>query len=396
MNIKDILFLSLNSLRSNTLRSFLSSLGVFMGVFAVSGTLEASDVGKLYLKAQLEKMGAPQIFIFPPYSIIPFKYKKFQSEDLAWLKANLSGWRFITPRQNGGTDTIFFKKQQIPVQSKAVTPDFLMVSGKKLIKGDFFSVNDFQQSNPVVIIDQLTAQKLFNDSNPLGKMIYFQNKSYYIKGVIQTQQNDSESDGNEPTGLIIIPLTVYQSLKSNTLFSNIIITPKNSENVEEVKKQAIALLKKRFLHFNINAYSNIEEIRSQETQLNTVTIILLLIAGIALLVGGVGIANITIASIVERTSEIGLRRAIGATQNDILIQFLLEAILISMTGGIIAILTVQGITILTVSKLKFPYEFSYQTCVVSLGSAIIVGIASSFLPALRASNLDPVEALRSR
>ena len=283
--------------------------------------------------------------------------------------------------------------QKINVESQAVTPDFLPISGRKLIAGQFFTVNDLQQIRSVVVIDQLLAQKLFKGKNSLGKMIYFQNKSYYIQGIIQTRKSSS---WGEEQGLILIPLSVYQSLKSSPFFDKITITPKNPENIEQLQNQATSILKKRFPNVDIYPFSNVEEVKSLEKVLNGVTIILLLIGSIALFVGGVGIANITIASVVERTPEIGLRRAIGATQKNILIQFLLEATFISMTGGIIAIVTVQGITIITVTLLNLPYQFGYETPLVSLSSAIMVGIISSFLPALRASKLDPVEALRSQ
>jgi putative ABC transport system permease protein len=132
-----------------------------------------------------------------------------------------------------------------------------------------------------------------------------------------------------------------------------------------------------------------------EETLTVVTIILLLVGGIALVVGGVGIANITIASVVERTSEIGLRKAIGATKKDILTQFLLESTIISMTGGMMAIGIIHVTTIVVVNMFPLPYQFNYQTPLISLGSAVLVGISSSFLSAKKASELDPVIALRS-
>jgi putative ABC transport system permease protein len=394
MNINDLIFLTFKSLQSNPLRSFLSSLGVFMGVFAVSGTLQVSDLGRIYLKTQLQDLESPQITIYPPYDPITYEMKKFHPEDLAWLTSNLSGWKYIAPAQNAGRDTIFVGNQRIEVESEAVTPDFLAISGRKLITGRFFTVNDLQYTRSVVVVDQLLAQLLFPGQSPLGKMIYFQNKSYYIQGVIETKKRDSWSQNQ---GLILIPLSVYQAINSSPFFEQITITPQDVENIEQIQQQSVNLLQKRFPDVdNIYAWSNIENIKSLEQLLNVVTRILLLISGISLFVGGVGIANITIASVVERTSEIGLRRAIGATQINILIQFLLESTVISMTGGILAIGTVQGITIVAVNILNFPYEFNYQMPLFSLGSAMIVGVSSSFLPAVRASKLDPVDALRSQ
>ncbi|MFM6201920.1 MAG: ABC transporter permease, partial [Dolichospermum sp.] len=161
MKINDLLFVTFNSLRSNPLRSFLSSLGVFMGVFAVSGTLQVSDIGRIYLKTELQKMESPQINISAPYSSITYRRKKYQNEDITWLKIKLSAWKYIAPTQYNGSDTIYLGNQKINVESQAVTADFLPISGRKLIAGRFFNNNDLQQMRSVVIIDQFMAKKMF-------------------------------------------------------------------------------------------------------------------------------------------------------------------------------------------------------------------------------------------
>jgi putative ABC transport system permease protein len=392
MKSKDLISLTLTSLKSNPLRSFLSSLGVFMGVFAISGTLQVSDIGQSFIKRELEAIESPQILIGCAYNPLTYDCKYYTPEDLELLKTQLSGWRYITSIENMYGNTIYYNNEKINVESQAVSHEFLSLSGRQLILGSFFDKNDLKNARPVAVIDQFLAQKLFRGQNPLNKILYFGNKSYYIKGVIQTKKSNQWSDTQ---GLILIPLSVHQSLNSSNLMSQIVISPQDGEDLEKIKNQAIELLKQRFSGSEIWGYSNIEDLKMFEKLLFIVAIVLLLIGGIALLVGGIGIANITIASVTERTSEIGLKRAIGATKKDILIQFLLESTLISITGGMIAIITVQAVSIIAVIILELPYQFNYRTPLISLSSAIMIGIVSSFLPAQRASNLDPVEALRN-
>jgi putative ABC transport system permease protein len=392
MKIVDLFSLTFSSLRNNPLRSFLSSLGVFMGVFAISGTLQVSDIGKTYLRKQLEEMESPQIFVSSPRNIIIDKQVKYQQEDLEWLRNNLADWDYIIPFENAGNSEITYQNQKINIQAQAVVPDFLSASGRKIISGSFFTQNDYQKNFPVIVIDEVVAKSLFQSENALGKMLYFQNKSYYIKGVIEAKQSDI---GIEKQGLIFIALSLHQSSISSPFFEQIIITPSHHKDLEKLQNQTLNLLKQRFKNHDISAYSNIDSVKMFEETLTVVTIILLLVGGIALVVGGVGIANITIASVVERTSEIGLRKAIGATKKDILTQFLLESTIISMTGGMMAIGIIHVTTIVVVNMFPLPYQFNYQTPLISLGSAVLVGISSSFLSAKKASELDPVIALRS-
>jgi putative ABC transport system permease protein len=153
-------------------------------------------------------------------------------------------------------------------------------------------------------------------------------------------------------------------------------------------------LKQHFTGSDFYAGNNVEEILKQKETLELASRGLTAVGIISLLIGGVGIANITIAAVIERTSEIGLRRAIGAKRRDILLQFILEAVILSLVGGTAAIATVHGLTVVVADTFKLPYKFETSTAALSLSSALLVGVGAGFLPALRASQLDPVKALR--
>ncbi len=393
MNYRNLSLSVIISLKGNLLRSFLSSLGVFMGVFAISGTLQVSDIGKGYIKSLVKDVESPQVFLPAPYDFVNREKVPYRQEDIDWLKKKLSGWQRITTVDNAGSDRLFFDNEEITVSSIAVKPDYLEVTGREIIAGSFFSESDFENSRPVALVDQQLAQRVFRGQNPLNKNIYFQGKSYYIKGIIQLRK--AATWGGDQ-GIIIIPITVFQALQSNQSIYQIVIQPEDTQNLEDMSMEVEALMMQRYPGSFVWVYSNMDDVEFYETLIRNVSLVLLLIGGIALFVGGVGIANITIASVVERTSEIGLRRAIGATRIEIMLQFLLESTVISLVGGTLAIAAVQGITVVTVNIFSLPYIFNYQTPLISLSSATAVGVLASFLPALRASKLDPVDALRSQ
>ena len=393
MNYRDLCLSVFISLKGNFLRSFLSSLGVFMGVFAISGTLQVSDIGKSYIKSLVKDVEAPQVYLPAPYDSTTYERIPYRQEDIDWLKKQLSGWERITVVEDVGYDKLYFDDEEMDVSSIAVKPDYLEVTGRKIIAGSFFSASDFEDSRPIALVDQQLAQRVFRGQNPLQKNIYFQGKSYYIKGVIQLRK--AATWGGDQ-GIIVIPLSVFQALQSNQNIYQIVIQPEDTQNLEAMSMEVQTLMMQRYPNSFLWSYSNMDDVEFYETLIRNISLVLLLIGGIALFVGGVGIANITIASVVERTSEIGLRRAIGATKVEIMLQFLLESTVISLVGGTLAIAAVQGITVVTVNIFSLPYIFNYQTPLISLTSATGVGVLASFLPALRASKLDPVDALRNQ
>lgn len=389
----DLLNLVYISLRGKLLRSALSSLGVFMGVVAVSAPLQAYNIGRGIIARDMAQREVPQVKIYPTYNPLTNQLAKLQLTDLEFLRARLVGLQAIsTDTAVPSQGSIWFRDRQTNAELRAVSPEFLSTTGRKLIRGRFFSPVDFNQYRSVVVIDELLQQKLFKGENPIGQRIYSQDRPYFVVGVIEHRQFLEE----QPKGLMLMPITLYAALEGRDTIGTISLRPTNPQDLETLGNQAVKMLEDRFPGLKFWQGSNISDIQFRERLLNRVSVILLLVGSIALLVGGVGITNITIASVTERTSEIGLRRALGATQLDIMVQFIGEAVLLSLFGGAIAIATVHGITVVVADHFELPYKFSGTTAVVAIGSALITGTGAAYFPARHGSRLDPVQALRSQ
>ncbi|MBZ8179299.1 ABC transporter permease [Oscillatoria salina] len=391
--ISDLLHLTYLSLRGNPLRSALTTLGVFMGVAAVTATMQVGNISKAVIAKQLAERDAPQVTLFSGRHPVTRDRVQLQSEDIELLQKRLpqvqaiSSYRGIWNR----SEILFLDRAATPYQA-AVSQEFLLTSGRSLLSGRFFTEADFANFRPVVVIDTVLAEKLFSDEDPIGERIYRDRKPYVVVGVIESKLEEGEE---EPPGLLLMPLATYNALTGRDNVGALSLRPERIEDLTNLQEQAKVILEQRYPGYEFWTWSNVEDVIEQQQTLRWVSLSLLAVGGIALLVGGVGIANITIASVMERTPEIGLRRALGATRQDIMLQFILEAVLLSLVGGVGAIATVHGITVVVADTFALPYEFNRQTTVLALGSALLVGVGASFFPALRASKLDPVKALRA-
>ncbi|MEC4811772.1 MAG: ABC transporter permease [Scytonema sp. PMC 1069.18] len=386
----DLLNITFRSLGKNPLRSALTTLGVFMGVAAVSATLQVGTISRTMIAQQLAKRGAPQVSVYPDWDS-GGRSTQLKLEDMEYLRQRLVGLRAISAfNWAGPTPTVFQDKEFTPPMSP-VSQDFLLTSGKALVSGRFFTAEDFASYRPVVVIDQLLAEQLFQKQNPLGQMIYAGQRPYIIVGIVATSL-----DANAPpTGQLYVPISVYNALTGSRDIGSIQMRPDKLENVEDLSHQAEDLLLQRFPGQKFKFWNNVSDIIQQQKTLEMASQGLTAVGAIALLVGGVGIANIMIASVTERTAEIGLRRAVGATQREIMLQFILEAILLSLIGGSAGLGVVHGLTVVVADTFNLPYEFNDKIAVLALGSALLVGVGASLPPAVRASQIDPVKALRS-
>ncbi len=384
----DLISLTCNSLRTNLLRSALTTLGVFMGVAAVSATLQVGTISRAVIEKQLREREAPQVTLF----LWGVKGREPKLEDMEFLRQQLEGVQAISASNYAGqfSSAVFQDKTAEP-SMLAVSPDFFVTSGRRVLAGRSFTSADFANYRSVVVMDDFLAEELFQGQDPIGKLIFCQQTPFLVIGVMETKLR---FEGAKPKGELVMPMSTYSAMTGSQKINSISIRPKSLKDMKKLEERGKQLLNQRFPGSDLFARNNVREILKQKETLELASRGLTAVGIISLLIGGVGIANITIAAVIERTPEIGLRRAIGARRRDILLQFILEAALLSLLGGTAAIATVHGLTTVVAKTFKLPYQFESGTALLSLSSALLVGVGAGLLPALQASQLDPVKALR--
>lgn len=361
-----------------------------MGVASVNATLLVGSISRAVIAKELAQRDAPQVSV----SLWGVKDRESKLEDMEFLRQRLRGWQAISASNyvwEIPSQTVF-QDQEAEPEIQSVSLDFLQTTGRRVLVGRPFTTIDFTNYRAVAIIDQFLARQLFQGQDAIGQLIFAGQNPFLVIGVMETKLR---AEGDEPKGELLMPMSTYSAMTGKQGITYISIRPNKIEDIKRIEEQAKQLLQQRFPGSDIDTWSNVEDILQQKATLELASRGLTAVGIISLLIGGVGIANITVAAVMERTPEIGLRRAIGATQTDILLQFILEAVLLSLFGGISAIVTVHGLTVGVANTFQLPYEFESSIAVLSLSSALLVGVGAGFLPALRASQLDPVTALRS-
>lgn len=279
------------------------------------------------------------------------------------------------------------------LQMQSVSLNYLDTTGRKMVQGRFFNQADFAQYRPVAIVDQKLAASLFQGQNPLQQPIFVGGNRLMIVGV--TESKSPGYDYKSP-GTLWTTEPYATALQGGFSFTSLQISTHDLEDINLLKQKVEEVLKARYPQATVYLADNAEDLLKEKETQEIAGRALTGVGLIALAIGGVGIANITIASVMERTKEIGIRRAIGATREEIMTQLVLEAVLLSLVGGISAIVTVHGMTHWTTTVvIPAPYQFSISNTIFAIGAALLVGVSSSFFPALYANKIDIVKALRS-
>ncbi|PAX53338.1 ABC transporter permease [Brunnivagina elsteri] len=404
MNIIESMTMAGKTLLSNRLRSALTMLGIVIGNASVIAMIGVGEAGQKYVAKQLNSLGPNILFVLPgneETQRISFEVPKnlvlADAEAIASQVPTVAG---VAPELNR-RQRVSFKNRNSDENIIGTTPSFLIVRDFDTTKGRFFSDIDMKRSNQVVVLGSKFATKFFGTNNPIGQQIRIKDSRFEIIGVLREKGSSVGADYDKA---LVIPITTSANrlVGRNSPYGlgvdYIVASARDSKSVDAAVFQITNLLR---LRHKINGEDDFG-IRTQKDALKTVgqitgalTVMLAAIAAISLFVGGIGIMNIMLVSVTERTSEIGLRKAIGATQQDILLQFTIEAVIVSAAGGLVgAAVGVSGV--LLVGALT-PLEAAISPIAIAsaVGISGAIGLFFGVVPARRAAKLDPIVALRS-
>jgi putative ABC transport system permease protein len=398
MNIIETLNISLNSLKSNKVRTFLTMLGVVVGVMAIVLLVSVIHGTKAKIESELMSVGTNTIMVYPgnidETKGVPGMYivNKLRMRHLVLLEKRSSYGASACPEYDIMGVRVKYKRESRTVSFLIGTGhNFQEIYGWKVSEGRIFKKEEVDAARRVVVIGDKVKKYFFGKVSPLGKEIMIRNIKFTVIGVMESKGLIFGMDMDDS---LYIPITTAHQIAGSTELHQITIKIKEAKDVDravaEMKKILLMELKKE----DFSVKSQGEMLNMFNTFANVLSIVTGIIAGISLLVGGIGIMNIMLVTVVERTREIGIRKAVGATFFNIMFQFMMESVVVALTGGIIGIF----ISLLIITALgpyvPFPLKASNVSIILALSFSSLTGIFFGTYPAIRAAKLDPVVALK--
>lgn len=404
MNTTNLLKIALRALANNKLRGFLTMLGIIIGVASVITMLAIGQGSKRSIQAQISEMGSNMIMIQPGADMrggVRQDASAMETLKLQDYEDIVNETRYVSatsPSVNSSGQAIY-GANNAPTTVYGISPDYMEIRRYEVEDGDMFSDQDVQTAAKVCVIGKTVVDNLFpGGENPVGRVIRFQKLPFRVVGVLKSKGYNSM--GMDQDDLILAPYTTIQKkILAITHLQGITCSALKEEYTDQAIDEISEILRRNHRlretdddDFTIRSMQELSTMLTSTTDI--MTTLLAAVAGISLLVGGIGIMNIMYVSVTERTREIGLRMSIGAKDMDILAQFLIESILISVTGGLIGVLFGVGAALIVNVVAHFPIYIQPWSVLLSFVVCTVTGVFFGWYPAKKAAQLDPIEAIR--
>ena len=404
MNTTNLLKIALRALANNKLRGFLTMLGIIIGVASVITMLAIGQGSKRSIQAQISEMGSNMIMIQPGADMrggVRQDASAMETLKLQDYEDIVNETRYVsaTSPSVNSSGQVIYGANNAPTTVYGISPDYMEIRRYEMEDGDMFSDQDVQTAAKVCVIGKTVVDNLFpGGENPVGRVIRFQKLPFRVVGVLKSKGYNSM--GMDQDDLILAPYTTIQKkILAITHLQGITCSALKEEYTDQAIDEISEILRRNHRlretdddDFTIRSMQELSTMLTSTTDI--MTTLLAAVAGISLLVGGIGIMNIMYVSVTERTREIGLRMSIGAKGMDILAQFLIESILISVTGGLIGVLFGVGAALIVNVVAHFPIYIQPWSVLLSFVVCTVTGVFFGWYPAKKAAQLDPIEAIR--
>ena len=403
MNVVAILRIALKALRQNTLRTGLTMLGIVIGVGAVICVVAIGEGAAATVERAITNIGANMIWVEAGgvnrngVRTGAFGTKSLVLEDFEIIKRQISVVTDVTPQVDTRIQVVY-GNQNWGTTVRGVGPEYLALKGWSITRGGMYTDADVERAANVCVLGQTVVDQLFGAQDPIGETIRVKDQPCLVAGVLAVKGQSATGQDQDDT--FLMPYTaVMKKIKGQTWLDDILMSATSAAVVDQAERDIAVLLRERHHirpgtddDFNLRHPTEIAEAVKQSTQ--TMEVLLAAIASVSLLVGGIGIMNIMLVSVTERTREIGLRQAVGARGRDVMRQFLVEAVILSLIGGAIGVgLGMAGAQTIA-DMFQWPTRVSSNAIVLAFGCSAAIGVFFGYYPARKAAQLDPIEALR--
>lgn len=397
--------IAFRQIKRNFLRSILTMLGIIIGVASVVSMVNFGKATTLNITKNISALGSNLLIVFPSRALdtrgVSVGKKQFSQKEVDFLRSRLQGQvAFLSPLSSTNA-LVQYGSKNVTTQINGVGKEYLQATNTQILEGRDFKEEEYQYINRVCLIGESVRKEVYKEQNPLGSNLKIGNIVCEVVGVLKPKGQGAM--GQDQDDVVLMPIKTFNSqLNSNGSLNNIkriFISLKDGVDSASVVSEITEILREiRNVQggqkdpFEIMDTKEILKTISSTTQM--MTLFITAIAGISLLVGGIGIMNIMLVSVTERTKEIGIRIAIGATGGEVLLQFLVEAVVLSFLGGFLGVLFAVGVSVGLIEFFNMPFVFDLQIVVYALLFSIFIGVLFGYLPARRASKLNPIDALR--